>query len=74
MDISRFRLRMGYSTYMSGMFSVLFAGSRVKVLIRRHDTSQVAASVACFCKKDTPTNAGKNAARIKSTVKTSRWM
>ena len=74
MDVSRFLLRMAYSSYMSGTFSVLFAGSRVNVLMTRHDANQVAASVACFCRNDTPTNVGKNAARIKSTVKTSRWM
>ena len=73
-EVSEFLSTRASLSYMSGIFSVLFAGSRVNVLIRRHDTSQVAASGAYFCRKDTPINAGKNAARMKSTVRISRWM
>lgn len=60
------------SPYMSGTFSVLFAGRRLKMLIRRHENAQVAESAACFWRKVSPVVTGKTAAITKSIVNTSR--
>jgi len=41
-------------TYMRFTLSVFIAGSRVNVLIARHETNQVAARVICPSRKEMP--------------------
>lgn len=51
-------------THISCISSTLFAGSKVKVLIKRHDVNHVALRIRCFCKKEVPRATGNNEATI----------
>ena len=59
-------------TYINCTSSTLFAGSKVNVLINRHDANHVALRLKCLWMKETPSITGKNEATMKRTVKTSR--
>jgi hypothetical protein len=59
-------------TYMSGMFSTFMAGSRVKVLIAKHEKNHSILKNRWDRKNEMPNVMGQKAPKMKSPVRISR--